>query len=77
MPDNHFTFAARPLAALTCFTARAGARKHLRGVRFEHADGGGTIGIASDGAVLAVWRDVRSEGPDPSCGSSRCAPSDG
>ena len=64
MPDNHFTFSARALAALTCFTARGGGRKHLRGVRFERADGGGAIGIASDGVVLAVWRDVRSEGPD-------------
>ena len=80
MPDNHFTFSAPALAALTCFTARGGPRKYLRAVRFEPAPGGGTIGIACDGAVLAVWRDVRSEGPDravmrifPRCGIRRMA----
>ena len=83
MPDNRFTFSARALAALTCFTVRGGARKHLRGVLFERATGGGAIGVACDGAVLAVWRDVRSEGPVrpvmrefPRCGIRRMAQRD-
>ena len=80
MTGNHFTFSAPALAALTCFTARGGEHKYLRAVRFEPAPGGGTIGIASDGAVLAVWRDARSEGPDravmrefPRCGIRKMA----
>ena len=80
MPDNRFTFSARAPAAPNCFTACRTTHGHLCAVRFEPAPEGGTTGVACDGGVLAVWRAVRSEGPDravmrqfPRCGIRRMA----